>query len=342
MPRGEQILRQWRLLRTLQTRGEGMSLRQLAQEVGVSERTIQRDFELLQELGFPLEHDKDDYGKRLWRMPHDFFRSGPLVLSLTEAVSLHLADRLLSPLTGTYLAEGLNTILDKIRSLVPQRAMDHFAALDDIITVRRMGATDYRPLADTIRVLVDAAQQDKTVEVRYHAVWRGEEYTTRFDPYGLVLFDGDLFAIGRSHRASAIRTFKVARVRNARPTDDHFKRPADFSLERQFRSSFGIGPDHGAPVEITVKFTGSAAALIEERVWHESQQIAWQPAEATLFEPAGHNDPHSLTATYRLTGVVEFKRWIKGFGDQAEILKPTWLRDELREELTAAASLYHG
>jgi len=35
--------------------------------------------------------------------------------------------------------------------------------------------------------------------------------------------------------------------------------------------------------------------------------------------------------------VVEFKRWIKGFGDQAEVIKPTWLRDELREELLAAA-----
>ena len=75
MARGEQILRHWNLLKTLQTRGEGMPLRQLAEEFEVSERTIQRDFEMLQELGFPIAHQEDEYGKRYWRMPHDFFRT---------------------------------------------------------------------------------------------------------------------------------------------------------------------------------------------------------------------------------------------------------------------------
>ena len=49
MPRGEQVQRQWNLLKTLQTRGEGIPLRQLAGEFEVSERTIQRDFEVLEE-----------------------------------------------------------------------------------------------------------------------------------------------------------------------------------------------------------------------------------------------------------------------------------------------------
>ena len=78
MARGELILRQWNLLKTLQTRGEGVPLRQLAEELGVSERTIQRDFEILEEVGFPIEHQEDEYGKRFWRMPADFFRTGPL------------------------------------------------------------------------------------------------------------------------------------------------------------------------------------------------------------------------------------------------------------------------
>ncbi len=101
MARGEQILRQWNLLKTLQTRGEGIPLRRLADEFGVSERTIQRDFDVLEELGFPVEHDEDEYGKRFWRMPHDFFKTGPLVLGLTKAVSLHLAVSLFTPLAGT-------------------------------------------------------------------------------------------------------------------------------------------------------------------------------------------------------------------------------------------------
>ena len=63
MARGEVILRQWNLLKTLQTRGEGIPLRELAEQFEVSERTIQRDFEILQELGFPIGHEEDEYGK---------------------------------------------------------------------------------------------------------------------------------------------------------------------------------------------------------------------------------------------------------------------------------------
>src|SRR5690606_30903561 len=91
MARGDQIQRHWNLLKLLQTRGAGLLLRDVASELEVSERTIQRDFELLQELGFPLEHEDDEIGRRYWRLPRDFIRSGPLVLSLTEALSLHLA-----------------------------------------------------------------------------------------------------------------------------------------------------------------------------------------------------------------------------------------------------------
>lgn len=63
MARGEQILRQWNLLRTLQTRGQGLPLRELAAESGVTERTVQRDFEVLQELGFPIDYQEDEIGR---------------------------------------------------------------------------------------------------------------------------------------------------------------------------------------------------------------------------------------------------------------------------------------
>jgi len=322
----------------LQTRGCGVPLAELAQQNEVSERTIQRDFEVLQQLGFPIQHEQDEFGKRFWRMPHDFFRSGPLVLNLTEAISLHLADSLLAPLSGTYLGEGLQTVLEKIRSLVPRKALDYFAALDETIYVRRTGVTDYSAFTQTIRVVVDAVREHRTIEVDYRAIWRGEEYRTRFDPYGLVYYDGDLFVVGRSHRANALRVFKVTRIGSATPTSATFERDPNFQLEAQFRKSFGIFQADGKAIDIVVRFTKLAATLVEERVWHESQRLSWQTADETLFE--ADDDGDALIATFRLCGTVEFKRWIKGFGDQAEILKPAHLREELREELLAAAGRY--
>jgi predicted DNA-binding transcriptional regulator YafY len=339
MARGELILRQWNLLKMLQTRGEGMPLRDIADAFEVSERTVQRDFEVLQELGFPIEYEEDEFGKRFWRLPHDFFRTGPLVVGITEAISLHLAEKMLDPLAGTMLAEGLQSMLEKIRSLVPAKALDYFAELDNTVHVRRLGTTDYTAHADAIRVLLDNARKEVTVNVAYRSLWRKQAYATHFDPYGLVIFDGDLFVLGRSHRAADLRILKIARITSVEPTTEVFERPTDFRLADHFRASFGIVHTGGEPVEVVARFSGSAAALVSEREWHESQQLAWLDAEATLFDEVP-DEPEAVLATFQLGNTVEFKKWIKGFGAEAEVVRPDWLREELRNELLAAARRY--
>ncbi|MFQ5429400.1 MAG: helix-turn-helix transcriptional regulator [Phycisphaerae bacterium] len=341
MSRGDQLLRQWNLLKTLQTRGVGMTLRDLASEFEVAERTIQRDFELLQESGFPIDFEQDETGRRYWRLPHDFFRSGPLVLSLTEAVSLHLAHNMFTSLAGTHFAEGLESLLAKIRGILPARVMDHFADLDQSIYVRRVGRADYSDKAGIIRALAEAAREQISVEMTYHALWSGERYTTRTDPYGLVYYNDDLFFVGFSHRSRDVRVFKVARIDAVEKTEHRFRRPDGFSLEGFFRNSFGIVQSSAAPVDIAVRFRGAAATLIEERVWHQTQRLAWLSAEDTLFEHAD-GEPEALVATFRLSNVVEFKRWLRGFADQAEVLRPDWLRAEMRGELLSAARQYDG
>lgn len=337
MARGEVILRQWNLLKMLQTRGEGIPLRQLADEFGVTERTIQWDFEVLEELGFPLEHETDDYGKRFWRMPHDFFRTGPLVLSLTEAVSLHLAEKLFMPLAGTHFAEGLRSVLENVRRLVPEKALEYFSELDETLYVRRIGVTDYSTHAEKVRVLADAARAERCVEMTYCSVWRGAEYATLCDPYGLVYYEGDLFLVGRSDRVDDIRLFKVPRIASVAATTETFERPADFRLQTHFEDCFGIMRSGAEPLDIVVRFTGPGAALVEERDWHGSQELSSPPAEATLFDE-NTDETQAIIARFRLSNVVEFKRWLKGFGDQAELLRPDWLRRELHDELLAAAA----
>lgn len=339
MARGEQLLRHWNLLRTLQTRGIGVTLRELSEQLEVSDRTIQRDLDLLTELNIPLTFEEDDFGKRYWKLPHNYFQSGALQLSLTEAISLHLAAHLLTPLAGTLFAEGLDSVLNKIRSLLPKSALDYFRELDETVFVRRMPTTDYSSHGDTTRTLTAAARTCRSIDLHYRALWRGEEYETRFDPYGLVFYDGDLFTLGHSHRARGIRILKVNRIISATAADATFERPADFSLEDHFRSSFGIIQTSGRPaVEVVVRFTGPVASLVEERLWHETQKLEWLPAEETLFET--EPDAAALLATFRLADFVELKRWLKGFGPHAEVLRPAALRDELRSELAAALRLY--
>ncbi len=340
MSRGDQLLRQWKLLRMLQTRGEGMPLADLAAELQVVDRTVQRDLELLQELGFPISFDADDFGKRFWRMPHDYFKTGPLLLSLTEAISLHLSRHFFQPLTGTLFAQGLNGALEKVRAVLPSGALEYFAGLEEAIHVRAFGTVNYSQKSGILDTLLDAARSCQTVTIEYRALWRRMEYTTEFDPYGIVIFEDDLFVIGLSHRARETRVFKVARIDAVHATSKTFERPEDFSLETTFRNSFGIMRSDGPLIEIAVRFTGALAALVEEKEWHQSQRLQWLTESEMLFE-AQPDTPAALIATFRLSNLVEFKRWVLSFGGSAEVLRPDTLRAEIRDELLAAAGQYH-
>ncbi len=339
MARGELILRQWNLLRTLHSRGAGTTLRELSESFGVSERTIQRDLEILHELGVPISHEADEVGRRYWRLPHDYFRAGPLALSVTEALSLELAEHLVAPLSGTLFADGWASVRNKLRSLIPARALEYFRGLDEVVYVKRRGSTDYAEHAETIQRLAQAIRSSRTVSLAYRSLWRRDAYRTSFDPYGLVVYDGDLFTIGRSHRASALRVLKVARISSVALSEVAFSRPQGFQVEEQFEYSFGVVRSEATPVEVAVRFTGPSAALVEERTWHESQRIEWPHLAPTLFEE-DQDAGDALIATFHLGATAEFKRWILSFGPDAEVLRPDSLRAEIRNELAAAMARY--
>src|SRR4051812_26651333 len=58
MMRDETCLRrQWTLLRALSSGHSGLSIRQMAAELGVTERTIRRDLDVFRSVGFPLEEN---------------------------------------------------------------------------------------------------------------------------------------------------------------------------------------------------------------------------------------------------------------------------------------------
>ena len=54
MPDEAPLVRQWILLRTLCARHHGATVKEMAQDMAVSEKTIRRDLETFQRAGFPL------------------------------------------------------------------------------------------------------------------------------------------------------------------------------------------------------------------------------------------------------------------------------------------------
>jgi len=326
MPRGEQLIRQWNLLKTLQSRRFGIGLDELAEELGCSRRTVQRDLSILCQAGFPVEHETRDFGKRVWRVSRDFLRTGELILSVTEMVSLYLSRQLLAPLSGTAFGDGLASAIEKIRALLPATALRHFRGLDETLLVKTIPRHDYSAHDAQIRALNTAIAECRVAVVRYHSAHSDITHHWHCHPYGLVLYGTGLYCVAYVVECEAVRVMKIERLLEARATDERFQRPSDFSLQEFLVGSFGVYSP-GRPVRVVVRFTGWAGRNVLEVQWHPSQRIAEKQPEAVVVE-------------FTLRETTEFKRWLLGFGRHAVVLRPAWLAKELADELSQAAGNY--
>ncbi len=67
MPRGDQLIRQWKIMQIINASKYGKSIADLAEELECNLRTVYRDIEVLQCAGFPLYNERVQ-GKNLWLM----------------------------------------------------------------------------------------------------------------------------------------------------------------------------------------------------------------------------------------------------------------------------------
>ena len=324
MARGDSLLRQWELIKVLQSHRFGVSTEELAVRLECNKRTVQRDLGVLQDI-FPIHYEQRDRGKRFWNLAGNTIESDKLQLTMTEMISLFLSQQLLLPLSGTQFGDGLQTALQKIRALLPERALTYFEGLDESFFIKSLAHHDYSNQDREIRTLNRAILNHKAVKVIYRSASKGREVISEFHPYGMVLLHASLYCIGYLACYDEVRTLKVARIKTVTSLGKIFNKPLDFSLASHLQGAFGVFRSQSRQ-KIRVEFTGWAATNVREIQWHPSQKIL-------------PNDGKKIIVTFELGNTVEFKRWVLGFGRYARVVSPPALAEEIRQEHHAAAEL---
>src|SRR6185503_724833 len=325
MPRGNQLTRQWRLLQLLD-RPEGVAVEDAARELGCVVRTIWRDLGVLQAAGFPIYDDPQADGRRsIWRTREEFKRRLPLKLSLSELAALVMSRELLAPVaangTGD-LATTVGAAFDKITAVLSKDALALLAQMRDTIGVRAGGAKLQAPAAEHLRTIQAALVERRRLRLRYYSMSRDEVTDRRVDPYHLTLHNGGYYLVARCHLREAVRLFAVERIREVKAEATRFQRPADFDLDKYLSGAWGI--IRGDIVTVKVIFGRGVARYIKDRLWHPTQRLR-------------DLDGGRVELTLRVADTLEVRRWILGFGPEAEVVEPASMRDALRREAEALA-----
>jgi len=323
MPRGDQLARQWQLLHLID-RPQGVSVDDAAAKLGCTVRTIWRELRALQDGGFPIFDARAADGHRsVWRVQEGFKTRLPLKLTLGELAALLMSRELLAPLGVSVLGSSVDSAFEKIRAVLSRDALKIIEQMRDRLGVRALGAKLQAPSSEHLPKIHTALAEHRTIRTRYYSASRDSEDERSIDPYHLTFFNGGLYLIGHCHLRRAIRIFAVERMRTVDVLRTRFAVPADFDAEKYLGEAWGI--IRGDLVTVRVVFGRSLARYIKERVWHPSQRLR-------------DLEDGRLEMTLQVADTLEVRRWILGYGSQAEVTAPESLRDALRLEAEAVAA----
>jgi predicted DNA-binding transcriptional regulator YafY len=317
----DKAARYLRIMGILHGHPEGVGVPEIANELGVSKRTVYRDLAAMEsdaELPIWSENGK-------WGVLEGAFLP-PLALTLHEAMTLFLAARVLAKATDEQDTE-LMAAFRKLADILPPVLGEHVRATVNAYagTPRNEGFTR------VLRTLTEGWSKRRVVQIEYGpGVYDPTKAprTTRVRPYAIepsALTHG-IYLLGHDEERGELRTFKVERIRSAHLTPEIFEAPPSEDFARRLLLAWDVIADE-EPVRVVMRFTASVAARVAETRWHMSQVTEPQPDGSLIW-----------SAT--VSGIREVRSWILGWGPDAEVLEPATLREEVARLAREAVDRY--
>jgi predicted DNA-binding transcriptional regulator YafY len=319
-----QITRQLDILRTLQARQYGVRAKELAEEFGVTVRTIQRDLGDLGEAGFPLYNERRGGQHVYWYLMQS--KELPSInFPLLEVASLLFLEDMADALEGTPFKDHLHAALRRISLTLPEPALRFLRRAAHMYTPFVRGGKSYVESSQIIEDLNQALLERRVCRVTYQTADSKICKTYPIEPLRLFYFRGGLYLISRVPAYNQLITQAVERIRALELTEERFEVPQDLSVEERLEHSFGVVYEE--PFDVKIQFSREQAPYIRERIWHPTQQIEEQ-------------EDGSLILSLHAGGRYEIKSWILSYGATARVLEPDWLRDQVAEELRTSLESY--
>jgi len=305
MSRNRQVVRQWRLLRLVESSRMGKTGAELHRAVAEygSVRTVYRDLEALQGAGFPLY--QDDEGR--WRLltPSE---GGPVIpIQPTEIIAMLLSEQIMESLRGSELGEPLIRLRSKLEATLAPRAREYVERLRGGLLATVPAPADYSGRRDEIERIERAIIETRRLRIVHFAPHRGESLERKVDPYGIWFVDGALYLIAFDHLRLDYRKFLVDRIREVELLSEPFEPDPSFDLQAYVGRGFRVW--HGAVYRIVVEFEASLAHLPRERRFHRSQKLFPLPSGA-------------CRVVFEASGLPELAAWVASFGGRVRAVEP--------------------
>jgi predicted DNA-binding transcriptional regulator YafY len=290
---------------------------ELAEELGVSVRTIHRYIDALDEMGIPVYSERGPGGGfslvRGYKMP-------PLVFTPQEAVAVYLGTGLVEEIWGELYREPARGAMAKLDHVLPEEQRHEVAWARRTLVATGMHRADHTTLAPVLERLRRAARERRRVTLIYRGRGRPEPLRRDVDPYALVHRWGWWYVVGYCLLRDALRTFRVDRIQALTLRSETFDAPDDFDVHAYLAQESWFEPQ----VQVRMRFAPEAA--LEARDGH------------TYWDAMEEGADGSLVVTFGVADLDWAARTVLWYGPAVEVLEPEALRHRVRALAQAVAA----
>lgn len=300
--------------------------RKLGEILECSAKTVQRDVTFMQDrLNVPMAYNAGQHGYEMVSEVDDL----PIFdVQVEDLAGLFLARHALAGMRGTKLAESLLPAFEKLTRQLEGKVSMNWRSMDQAFSVKESGVVE----ADLTLFgkLAEAVLKERVVSFMYRKLGGAKSEKRVLEPYHVGEIDGGWYVIGRDVERDGLRTFALQRVKGLVVGKDEFVRPRDFQIGEHLGGSIGVWSDGvSGDEEVVVEVDGWVARVVQERIWHPSQEIR-------VLDDMGER--------------VEVRMWLSSFEDlvglvlswgrHARVISPRELQGRVADEVRGMAANY--
>jgi proteasome accessory factor C len=290
----------------------GIRVAEAAADLGVSERQLREDLELLWVCGLPGYGPGDLIdmafdGDRV-TITYDAGIDRPLRLTPDEALALVVALRMLAETPGMGQRDAIERALAKIESTAGELA-------DSPVAVRLPGNDD------RLATIRGAVERRRALRITYYTATRDELTDRVVDPMRVVVTAGRAYLEAWCRRAEAVRLFRVDRIDGLVELDEPAAPPAQAVPSQLSEGVFQPTPE---------------LPLITLRVGRGGRWITeYYPCEEIVAESTEH-----WLVSLRAADLGWARRLVLGLGPEVGVVAPAELAEAVRDQARRALAAY--
>ena len=284
-----------------------VTAKQIADQFGISLRTVYRDIRVLEESGIPITGESG-----LGYSLADGFKLPPLMFTPEEAIAFLMAEKLISHQSDSDTYAVYRSGMDKIRAVLRRNEKDILDDFNNHIQLIENHISHKPKPHHILQPLLHCILYKKEMQIEYRASYNGETTSREIEPLGIFFMSENWYLMAWCRLRQDYRTFTISCILKVIPGSKNVERkhpPLKTVLDTLYARD--------VTYRIQLKLQKSALRNIG--------------ASKYIYGLYKEEEQEGFIIQYYATFSLEhFGRWFLSFADQASVIEPEELKEQVR------------